>query len=183
VALRLRPHDRDIRRAYRDIGAVVAHRDQGDRSGVAEERALVDEAEEFAAAEIGSAVHTLAAPESEEEPISRPAKIDLGLSDDASATDDEIRAAVRVEELTHRLHADPTDDDVADELTGLLEELGRGHELLALVTARLEDAAPERKPDLAAKARAVLERLAAQAESAGRSEEASLYRAAADALV
>ena len=178
VALRLRPHDAELRRAYRDVGAFIARREQhaGD-----DERALVDEAEEFAAAEEGSAVHTLAAPETDEAPISRPAKIDLGLSDDASQTDAEIRAASRVEELTHRLHAAPADEEVADELALLLEELGRGHELLALVTARLEDAAPERKPELRTKARAVLERLATQAEAAGRLEEAALYRGAADA--
>jgi hypothetical protein len=64
----------------------------------------------------------------------------------------------------------------------LLEQLGRGHELLALVTARLEDATPERRPRLAPKARAVLERLAAEADAKGRSEEAALYRSAAEAL-
>ena len=39
-------------------------------------------------------------------------------------------------------------------LLALLESLGRGHELLALVSARLEDAAPERRASLAPRARA-----------------------------
>lgn len=180
VALRLRPHDAELRRSYRDIGALLAH---PDRQDVAEESAPVAHADGFADDEAGSAVHTLARGDSDDSPVSRgPTPIDLGLSEDIAASDEDVRAMARVEELTRRLHADPADDDVADELGGLLEQLGRGHELLALVTARLEDATPERKVHLAPKARAVLERLATQADAAGRSEEAALYRAAAEAL-
>jgi hypothetical protein len=72
---------------------------------------------------------------------------------------------------------------VADELAALLEQAGRGHELLALLSARLEDATPERRVVLAPTAAAALERLARDAEAAGRHEEAALYRGAGAALV
>jgi hypothetical protein len=49
---------------------------------------------------------------------------------------------------------------------------------LALLTARLEDATPERRSALALRARAALERLAAEADRAGRRDEAALYRSA-----
>ena len=108
--------------------------------------------------------------------------LDLALAPDAPSTDEEIRAGVRCEELTRRLHANPADDAAAEELTSLLESLGRGHELLALLSARIEDAGPERRALLAPRARAVLARLAEQAEAAGRLDEASLYRGAMASL-
>jgi tetratricopeptide (TPR) repeat protein len=89
---------------------------------------------------------------------------------------DDPEAERRADELTRRLQLDPGDDAVADELIALLERLGRGHELLALLSARLDDASPERRAVLAPAARAVLERLAAGAEAAGRGAEASLMR-------
>jgi hypothetical protein len=60
--------------------------------------------------------------------------------------------------------------------------LGRGHELLALLSAGLDDASVERRAALVPRARAALERLALQAEAAGRAAEAALYRDAAVAL-
>jgi hypothetical protein len=88
-----------------------------------------------------------------------------------------------VEDLTRRFQANPDDQAVATELSGLLESLGRSHELLALLSARLDDAAPDERAGLVPRVRATLERLADGAERAGRSEEASLYRSALDALV
>jgi hypothetical protein len=91
--------------------------------------------------------------------------------------------AGRIDELTRRLQGNPADDAVADELATLLEQAGRGHELLALLSGRLEDATPERRVVLAPRARGALERLAGEAEAAGRHEEAALYRGAIDALL
>jgi tetratricopeptide (TPR) repeat protein len=93
-----------------------------------------------------------------------------------SADDEDSEKASRVEDLTRRLHADPANDAVADELAALLEALGRHHELLALLSARLEDASPARRPMLLPRFREALERLARSAESAGRTDEASLFR-------
>lgn len=91
--------------------------------------------------------------------------------------------ASRVEDLIRRFQANPDDHAVATELSGLLESLGRSHELLALLSARLDDAAPDERAGLVPRVRATLERLADGAERAGRSEEASLYRSALGALV
>jgi hypothetical protein len=96
--------------------------------------------------------------------------------------DDEALAAARVEELVRHLQADPTRDDIVDELAGLLIRLGRSLELLALLTARLEDAPPERRAQLLPQQRAVLTRLEDDAMAAGRTSEASLFRDARDAL-
>jgi thioredoxin-like negative regulator of GroEL len=94
-----------------------------------------------------------------------------------------LERASRVEELTRIFQANPDDQAVATELSGLLESLGRSHELLALLSARLEDAPPAERDVLVPRVRATLERLAAVAEEAGRAGEASLYRDAIRALV
>jgi tetratricopeptide (TPR) repeat protein len=135
-ALRLRPRDEALRRAYRDIGARVA----GPRA--------------------------VAPSPVEPAPPAEPER------------DDEAR----VEDLTRKFHAHPGDDATADELASLLEKLDRGHELLAVLSARLEDANPERRAELAPRARAAFERLASQAEREGRQMEADLFRSAAAGL-
>jgi hypothetical protein len=89
---------------------------------------------------------------------------------------DVAEASARIEELTQRLRIDPTKDETADELALLLERLGRGHELLALLCARLDDASPEKRSQLVPQARETLERLARGAEAEGRSDEAALFR-------
>lgn len=95
---------------------------------------------------------------------------------------DEAELSERVEVLTALLRADPTRDDVVDELVSALTLLGRGLELLALLSARLEDAPPERREALAVHQRAVLLRLETDARDAGRNEEASLYAMSREAL-
>jgi hypothetical protein len=88
---------------------------------------------------------------------------------------DEATLDARVERLTEMLRGDPTRDDVVDELVELLTRLGRGLELLALLSARLEDAPPERRDALVVHQRAVLARLEVAARAEGRNEEASLF--------
>ena len=150
AALRLRPRDPDLDRAYRDICARLAPAATTALDGV-EQRLL---------------------PAS---PVAATSGAFAPLSDD-----DESAAAARVEELIRFLQADPTRDDVVDELALLLVRLDRRLELLALLTARLEDAPPERRAQLVPQQRAVLARLEEEALAAGRSSEASLFR---DALV
>jgi tetratricopeptide (TPR) repeat protein len=87
----------------------------------------------------------------------------------------------RVEALTRTLQGDPTNDAVVDELTTRLTRLGRSMDLLALLSARLEDAPPERRDELLPRHRAVLERLEEEARAAGRDGEADLFRMARDA--
>jgi tetratricopeptide (TPR) repeat protein len=111
-----------------------------------------------------------------------PAGFRLNLDPNPQAPSGSPEVALRVEELTRRFQANPDDLDVANELSGLLESLGRSHELLALLSARLDDAAPEERAELVPRVRATLERLAVGAESGGRLGEASLYRSALEAL-
>jgi tetratricopeptide (TPR) repeat protein len=97
---------------------------------------------------------------------------------EAMAEFDVANASARVEELTQRLRADPSEDVTADELAFLLERLGRSHELVALLFARMEDASGERRARLLPRVRETLERVAEDAEVGGRLEEASLFRVA-----
>ncbi len=145
VALRLRPRDAEIERAYRAVCGELAPRP-------------------------AAPVATLPA-------IAAPAPLPAPPPAQAfTIPTDPDAAAVRVDFLIHALQADPTRDDVVDELAALLMHLGRGLELLALLTARLEDAAPERRRQLVPQQRAVLARLEHEATSAGRASEASLFR-------
>ncbi len=123
------------------------------------------------------------APEDDDFQASRPAGLGswkVGHEPDGPSESPELVS--RVEDLTRRFQADPGNQDIATELAGLLESLGRSHELLALLSARLDDAPPEERTALVPRVRATLERLAASAEAGGRSGEASLYRSAIDAL-
>ncbi len=97
--------------------------------------------------------------------------------DQAGGLDGEAEA--RVEQLTDRLRADPTDVAVAQELAALLERLGRDLELVALLSAQLEEAPAESHASLAEARRAALLRLAAAARARGAASEASLYESMA----
>jgi tetratricopeptide (TPR) repeat protein len=97
----------------------------------------------------------------------------------AAAPPEDGNDEVRVEELTRTLQANPEDDAVVDELVARLSRLGRSLELFALLSARLEDAPPDRRERLLPRQRSVLERLVRDAREAGRTAEADLF---ADAL-
>jgi hypothetical protein len=85
--------------------------------------------------------------------------------------DDEMLA----DRLADKLRADPTDHAIALALAAVLERLGRDMELLALLSARMEEGDDHVRRELMPIRRACLERLAAAARAAGRAEEASLY--------
>ncbi len=167
VALRLLPHHAEARRAYRDVGALLLRSAGGAPADPEEDPPAVEP----------PAVRSLTSFEA-----ARPPAIDLALDEDVAMDENDVLRSARVEELTRRLRDAPADDALADELAGLLEELGRGHELVALVVGRLDDASDERRPVLAARARTVFERMAARADASGQSSDASLYRDALSAL-
>jgi tetratricopeptide (TPR) repeat protein len=150
-ALRLAPHNAAAENAYRDIGYRIVGRPPPPR--------------EPAPAALDSR-----------------SSLDIALLDDVPEHHaeprlfDEAEDAARVEELTRTLHANPTDDRVVDELSDRLLRLGRSHELLALLSARLEDAPVERRAALIPKQREVLERLEREAREGGREIEASLFK-------
>jgi len=157
-ALRLTPEDAVAREAYREVGLRVAGLSP---SSLRPEHEVAEEARptDFPAA--------LAPPMAPFE-VAFP-------SERAPEPVDEAEDATRVEDLTRKLHANPDDDAVVDELGERLLRLGRTHELLALLSARVEDATPERRAALLPRQRQVLERLVVECRSAGRNEEASLF--------
>ncbi len=87
--------------------------------------------------------------------------------------DDEADLELRVEQLTAQLRADPARADFAEELSGILERLGRDHDLLALVSGRIDDYGST--PALDTYRRGALTRLRDQATAEGRADEAQLY--------
>ena len=101
----------------------------------------------------------------------------------ASADFDPSEATVgEVERLQIAVQADPGNLDLVIRLVDLLERLGREHELLALVSGRLEEGTDEERAALAPAARAVLGRLLDRSRREGRHEEAELYAAALSRL-
>jgi tetratricopeptide (TPR) repeat protein len=162
VALRLLPHHAEARRFYREVGSSIA-RSSNLREDVSEPPVRPHDGEDALP------------PESEREDRAPMPALDLGLADDGVG-DEDVERAARADELTRRLRDDPGNEIVAAELTSLLEDLSRGHELVALLVGRLEDAPPARREELCRHARAVFERMAARAVAAQRSEDAALYR-------
>jgi tetratricopeptide (TPR) repeat protein len=110
-------------------------------------------------------------------PVDRPDALDgldideLGTMDDQPGADDEIA----VEDLTNKLRADPSDDDTAMALLGVLERLGRDLDLLALVSARVEETAGDLRATWVKRRHAVLQRMVDRAKETGRDDEAELY--------
>ena len=172
VALRLLPHDVEARRAYREVGSRLAHRSSPELARLESERADEDDAD----GEQAAAPEVLGPPRLHAMDLA----MDLAMADDVP--DEDVEKGARVDELTRRLRDDPANEPLADELTALLEDLGRGHELVALLVGRLEDAPPARREALAARARAVFERMAFRADAAQRRDDAALYRDAFAAI-
>jgi cellulose synthase operon protein C len=162
-ALRLAPEDTVAREAYRAVGARIAGGN----------RPLEVSADESSSARGQQERHP--------HPTDRPRGVPLDLSlpthaeSDDSAMDGDSVDAARVEDLTRSLNLNPNNDEVVDELSTLLLRLGRGHELLALLAGRLEEAAPERRAVLLPKQREALKGLSQEARRAGRPEEAALF--------
>lgn len=92
-----------------------------------------------------------------------------------SAPFDAAEEERRVEELSERLRADPSDASVVRALADALERLCRDHDLLALLSARIEEDAGALREELVIRRRRVLERMRDAARADGRSDEAGLY--------
>jgi cellulose synthase operon protein C len=167
AAIGIAPGDADLEARYRSLGERIADgagvrgRDARDaeREGIAERERDQAPAEE-----------DRVPPRFALEPL---AEIELGAAD----AEDELR----VESLTRTLQGDPNNDAVVDELVVLLTRLGRSMDLLALLSARLEDAAPDRREALLPKHREALATLEREARAGGRDAEADLFKMAREA--
>lgn len=98
----------------------------------------------------------------------------LAADEDAQVGDEQL-----VEQLSQKLRADPNDEAVAQQLAEVLERLGRDLDLLALVSARLDEAPVELHAAWRQRRSAVLKRLSETARAEGRIDEASLYESLA----
>lgn len=101
-----------------------------------------------------------------------------GLTSDTFEEDDLEDALLegRAELLTQRVRANPDDDEAVEALIDVLERLSRFHELLALLSARIDEAPEGQRAAFWSRRRAVLTRMVAIAEAEGRNDEAGLYR-------
>lgn len=192
VALRLWPENREAAATLERAGAALFQRERG-----AEEAVAI--ATRVAAPPLPASAPSMPQPQPRNDwdeppldarlpeadaapPSSRPTatdppsalgRVDFGMGDDIA--DEDVVLEARAEELTRKLQSDPTDDDLADELIALLLRLRRSHEVFALISARLDEATPERRPALREKQRAVLGELAKSARAAGNEAEAALF--------
>jgi tetratricopeptide (TPR) repeat protein len=176
VALRLRPRDRAIAAAFRRVAAAVRGASGGRRTpaegGVPEPSAPPSERAEADDSPPSSGMPDAGAGDAPFASISFEPP-DLG---ERSSADDELD----VQRLTERLRASPDDHATAVALADLLERLGRDMDLLALLSARMEEGGEEVRAELVPRRRAVLRRLADWARAAGRGSEAELYESMID---
>jgi hypothetical protein len=86
-----------------------------------------------------------------------------------------------VQTLTDRLRADPRDHATAMALAGALERLGRDLDLVALLSARLDEGDAAERREVGPLRRAAFLPLAAEASAEGRASEADLYTSMAEA--
>jgi tetratricopeptide (TPR) repeat protein len=154
VALRLAPHDHETQRAYREVAAIVA---EGQRAAA-----------------------RVSAPPRPEGVSGPPDPFEASVLDE-SAEDSEDSSVEMLAEEAERLEAalrgDPDSIETVVRLVEVLERLDRDQELLALLSARLEEASSAERERLVPSARGVLGRLARQAKEAGRTDEAEIYDA------
>lgn len=92
-----------------------------------------------------------------------------------AATPDGESGEARVDRLRAALHVDPDNVEVVLELAEALEGLGRDHDLLALLSARLDEANAIERRELEPRLRALLRRLRTAALAEGREADAELY--------
>jgi tetratricopeptide (TPR) repeat protein len=165
VAIRLAPRNRTLAAAFRRVSEEV---EQSGRRPDARTVATPAGDDSFAAEEMrGDEVAAGSAP------------LDDGYAADTDTppelSERDLEDEALVERLTNRVRADPGDHAAAVELSDALTRLGRDLDLLALLSARIEEGSDEARRDFEPRRRAVLARLARTAREAGRVSEAELY--------
>ena len=174
LAQRLAPRDAHIARGHR---AVLAAIEQASKAASLPSSAVQPEASpqatELPELPQGAAQQAVSAPvEAASAALGEAlAQVELDPMVSDGAMDDEIE----VERLSEQLRANPADMSVVRALAAALARLGRDLDLLALLSARLEESTGEEKEELAAARAEVLHRLAESARAEGRIDEASLY--------
>jgi tetratricopeptide (TPR) repeat protein len=163
VALRVAPHDAEVQRMYREVAAVVAASSRPVRPDGEARDSASESFDPFAA-------DVQAVPAAEANDAGQAAS-------DADAELSPQALADEAERLQAALRADPSAGDIAMRLVEVLEQLEQDQELLALLSARLEESDAYERERLVPHARGVLERLVHEARSTGRVSEAEVYEA------
>jgi tetratricopeptide (TPR) repeat protein len=147
LALRLSPRDPAIGARFRRVAALVAKAPSGGRGML-----------------IASGAPAPVAPSLLDESVaaSRP---------EDGAEDLDAKAAV----LTDRIRANPSDHATAMELASVLERLGHNLELIALLSARMDEGGPDVQRELFPVRQRAFLRVAQKAREDGRVSEAELY--------
>ena len=155
LALRLRPRDRAVAAEFRRVAALAAP-------------AVVAPVVARVIPPVSKPIQREIDPEPEapEEPAE---PYDSEAEDDALA-----------QTLTDRLRGNPDDHATAMQLAAVLERLGRDLDLLALLSARMDEGDDDTRDEVAPLRREVLLRLANTARNEGRASEAELYEMMAD---
>jgi len=159
LALRFAPESQHVATALRRVARLAseAHAERGSSSEVVGSRGFVETTAERAP------IAPIASP-------STPSPDTTAPFDDASVHDEAL-----VARLSERLRAEPTNDAIAVELAGALERLGNDLELLALASARIDEAPPAEQTAWQERRVGILASLASKALAAGRLDEAALY--------
>jgi hypothetical protein len=148
LAVRLAPRNRGVGEAFRRVAAVVDGAMSGPLAAARHEAA--------AAVEEQSAAPPTVGPPTEVPP--------------PEADDEQL-----VEQLSDKVRANPEDLEVVVALADALARLGRDHDLLALVSARIDEGGEGERAELGPRRRAVLQRLLETAQASGNESEAALY--------
>jgi tetratricopeptide (TPR) repeat protein len=172
-ALRLSPHHPAAQRAHVEVGLRIAGRPAPEAAPPDSDASPPDSQDDLEADDVPRSATFKTEP-----PKEGRFSFDLDPASPSTTASyaGEALDAARVDELSRLLQADPSQDAIVDELAQRLTRLGRTHELLALLSARLEEATPERRADLVPMQQAVLERLEQDARLAGRDLEAAFFR-------
>jgi len=163
LALRLRPRDPAIAAHFRRVAALVVATAPSPRAVAPPEPPPPPPVELAPPPSVESAE---AYEEEEEEGEAEPDE-----ADEPDEPNDERLA----QELTDRLRGNPRDHATAMTLAGALERLGRDMDLLALLSARLDEGDDDERREVAPLRRATLLRLAREARDGGRASEGELY--------
>ena len=155
VAVRLRPRDTKIGASFRRLSASFVR---------------VAQPAHAPPAAPPSSTQQRATQEADVEPVSAEEEVAIAVDDEPEEEDE-----ILVERLTDRVRANPHDHEVVLRLADALARLGRDLELLALLSARIEEGGDEVRHELWPRKQQVLAKLAAIARSEGRSSEAELY--------
>lgn len=178
LALRLRPRDRAIAAQFRRVAQALRAAVQTKPEPITGEDTKVDawpDAHEREAPEDS-------APFAPEPRSSQPfselfsdeghaqTSADAALAEEPAVVDEAL-----IERLSARIRANPDDRDAVFELIEVLHGARRYLDLLALLSARIDEGDDELRAALIPRRRAVLHELSAQARAAGRASEAELY--------